>query len=413
MNKKIKNNIFIILTLILSAFMFLSSSCFAVEDGQVPDSFESEIRSWLKNDGKTITRIAYGEGKQAYVLDMPDPKGKHITGDDYGNFHYQFETDNYNVDIKLNVDTEVKINTGGKYPALDNMSLGVSDIVATNDGKYQRVIEGIDYQDGNAIIKAPDGTLISIPENELDNYLQIDHTSDYTKDNYTQTPKSEDPGNTPETPPEIEEVGPITETVTPTKIKTKRVGIIDWLKNILETIKDYLKDILSRIFSFILLAIADGLKGLIDYAVGENVTLASIIFNHTQKMTIDYWSIPKVSASQRANLAGDAMLLQTSVAGILKPVVSYWFTRLRGIAILCYFVLLLYLGLRIVLASTAMNLEATKERLMVWISGLLVLLTFPYLMKYTVQINNAVVKAIENKGVLTTQVTIEQEVVSG
>ena len=417
MNKKLFiRNIFIVLALLLFV-IFTSSLCYALEDGQIPSSYEQDVSNWLNNKGNnagTVMRYAYGEGKTAYAIIMPTPKGNsNVEADNSGRYHYKYDTDNYNVDITLDVSTTIRFNTGGKYPALDETVIESNQIVTTKDNN-QCVIPNVDYQDGKVNIRDSNGNIVaSITEDEFEQYLSFDHNVSYTSDNVRQTTKTDETQETPATPPPTptppQSDGPITETFTPTKIKTKRVGIVDWLKNILETIKDYLKDILSRIFSFILLGIADGLKKLIDYAVGENVTLASIIFNHTKKMTIDYWSIPQVSAEQSASLVGDSMLLQTSIAGIMKPVVSYWFTRLRGIAILCYFVMLLYLGIKILLASTAMNLESTKERLVVWISGLLVLFMFPYLMKYSVHINNAVIKAIENKGVHTTQVTIEEE----
>ena len=408
---KARNYILIIITLMLSFLIIFPSICFAVNDGELPSSYESDVSSWIgTTSGKAgnISRIDYvsqdGTDKSAFVLTLPTPNTRktHISQASDGTYHYQYSTDNYDVDITLDVTTTITFGGNGCPEALKGVTLTTSGTVATQDGQYKKVIEGLEYIDKKVHITTPDGQEIILTQSELERYAYYSHT--VTQKNVSQTPTNDEgPQQTPPTLPTHEPIK--TDPIKAGAGKAKRIGIIDRLKQILETIKDFLKDILSRIISFILLGIADGVKALIDYAVGENVTLASLIFNHTQKTTIDYWSIPKVDMSARASLQGDALLLQNSVAGILKPIVSYWFIRLRGIAIVCYLVLLLYLGIKMLLASTATNLEKIKERFNVWLSGVLVLILFPVLMKYIVTINNTMVKAIEQKGVRTTQVS--------
>ncbi|MBR3281065.1 MAG: hypothetical protein IKI57_04415 [Clostridia bacterium] len=144
---------------------------------------------------------------------------------------------------------------------------------------------------------------------------------------------------------------------------------------------------MARIINFILLAIAKGIHALINYAVGEEVTLHTIIFGYSKKFTIDFWSIS----------SGDG-----SIAGAMKGVISYWYVSFRSIAIICYLILLLYLGIKMLLSNNATRLEDIKERLNVWLSGVIILLFFPIVMRYIYVINEVAVKAVEQRGLTGT-----------
>lgn len=411
--KNIRFGFILIITLALSFLMIFPSFCFATADEELPDTFYSDIEKWITNtSGRNgdIRRINYisqdGSDKSAYVIILPEPaKNTHVTQSSDGRYHYEYSTDHYDVDVTLDVTTTITFDGRGCPEELKGITLSTSATVATTDGQYKKIIEGLDYVDGKIQITTSDGRVLYITESQLSSYAHYTHT--VTPISITPTPIDEEDETEPptlEVPPAME-MDPINAGVS----RPQRISIIDRLKQILEKIKDFLKDILSRIISFILLGIADGVKAVIDYAIGENVTLASIIFNHTKKTTIDYWSIPTIPMSQRASLQGDALLIQNSVAGILKPIVSYWYVRFRGIAIVCYLVLLLYLGIRMMLSGNATDLQKIKETFNIWLSGVLVLLLFPVLMKYIVTINNTMVKAIENKGVSTTQVSSSEE----
>ena len=84
----------------------------------------------------------------------------------------------------------------------------------------------------------------------------------------------------------------------------------------------------------------------------------------------------------------------TSLVGLFKDAVSQWFSNFQGLALVVYIILLLYVGLRILIAVGGRQQARYKEMLIAWGQGLLLLLLFPIAIKYAIQMNHALVTMI-------------------
>lgn len=139
----------------------------------------------------------------------------------------------------------------------------------------------------------------------------------------------------------------------------------------------------------ILLPFGDGFLYEISRSVGEQVTIDGIIFNSVEKVDANFWATGS----------------NGSVKNILSKVVTYWYNVFRKIAIVVYMITLVGIGISIMLNSTAQKKAQYKESLMSWVVGVAILFLFPYVMKYTIELNNAVVgkmqKEVQSDGIST------------
>lgn len=139
--------------------------------------------------------------------------------------------------------------------------------------------------------------------------------------------------------------------------------------------------LVEEILNEILLPLGDGLLYVVSRAVGEPVTIDRLIFNKVAKVDVNFWE------------AGT----EGSLKNIMGSVVSYWYNIFRKIAIVVYMIVLVGIGVTIMLNSTAQKKAQYKEALTSWLVGVAILFLFPYVMKYLVELNNAVVAIMEKR----------------
>lgn len=83
-----------------------------------------------------------------------------------------------------------------------------------------------------------------------------------------------------------------------------------------------------------------------------------------------------------------------SIATILHDTIAKWYVALRNLAIVGMLIILLYVGIRIIISSTASDKAKYKEFLKDWLIALCLLFTLHYIMTFTVTVVNSVTEAI-------------------
>lgn len=83
-----------------------------------------------------------------------------------------------------------------------------------------------------------------------------------------------------------------------------------------------------------------------------------------------------------------------SIATILHDTIAKWYVALRNLAIVGMLIILLYVGIRIIVSSTASDKAKYKEFLKDWLIALCLLFTLHYIMTFTVTVVNSVTEAI-------------------
>lgn len=147
-----------------------------------------------------------------------------------------------------------------------------------------------------------------------------------------------------------------------------------------------------------------GLYALIGVAAGKDdndggITIESLIFNNYNKTSLNIFSSMPVKDGETYEpnkyIRGDSN--QSGVVQIGDRLDDFFafFTKL---AVIAYMMMLVYIGIRILLNAGTEKNAKYKDFLVYWVQGVALLFLFPFVMKYTIVINNAFVEFIaQNK----------------
>ena len=113
--------------------------------------------------------------------------------------------------------------------------------------------------------------------------------------------------------------------------------------------------------------------------IGESFSIEKVIFNEYSNTKLGFFS-----GSEANNF-----IEKTGV----KSVLNEFFDFFTGVTILVYLIVLVYMAIRIMLGSTAEKGSKYKELLLYWVEGVAILFLFPYVMKYSIQINESFIAA--------------------
>lgn len=144
---------------------------------------------------------------------------------------------------------------------------------------------------------------------------------------------------------------------------------------------------IEELMSGFVLSIAKVLNWMLADALGETITIDSIVFNEYEPIKINFW---------KTGLNGEEISASDTVIS-LRGSINRWFGIFRNIAIMGYMIILVYVGIKMLLSSTTPNkMSVLKNAFVYWCIGILVLFFFPYVMKYSIIINDAFVKEVSD-----------------
>lgn len=255
-----------------------------------------------------------------------------------------------------------------------------ASLVSSSTTCYATLPDGTVTNNLDVVFTNPDGTQfdVSIPLTDLtpDNSANVKLKLDYPVDeSATMSVAYEDAdGNTQVT--ELGNAGDVVQTIDKSKKDNPQLLSPE--------------SMLSDLFN----GIANAVNMLIAIPVGYQITVDDIVFNQYPETKIDYFSDLKGGESSKIiwGTAGDGN-------GGLSHTVNECYSFFNKIAVLVYMVMLVYMGLRIILSSTGQSLSHYKTLFMYWVVGVAILFLYPYVMKYTIKINDTLVSTISaNKG---------------
>lgn len=106
------------------------------------------------------------------------------------------------------------------------------------------------------------------------------------------------------------------------------------------------------------------------------ITIDALVFNEYKNTVIDFW--------------GDT----TGTNEVVKTVINFWYKVFKAWAIVIYILILIYIGIKVVLASGTPEDKKSRPMLEGAIIGILLLALLPFLFKYLVVINDAIVDVL-------------------
>lgn len=170
-----------------------------------------------------------------------------------------------------------------------------------------------------------------------------------------------------------------------------------------EAVDPTIMEMLEAMLASFVTGLATALHWMINRALGRTVTMDDIIFNRYPETYLGFWP-SEVQNKEHPDEYKSSLIYGLNVqggksVGGLNTVINQWYAIFFRIALTGYMVILVYMGIRILLTSTAEKKAEFQRLFMDWVVGLAILFLFPYMMKYIVKINNAFVAMVDaNKG---------------
>lgn len=142
--------------------------------------------------------------------------------------------------------------------------------------------------------------------------------------------------------------------------------------------------LIENIITKLLMAVGACFYGLVCLVIGEEFSIEKVLFNNFGNTKLSFFT----------NGISDAGLNPFIESSGIKGVLNDFFNFFTGIALAIYLIILVYMAIKIMLGSTAERGSKYKQLLMYWVEGILILFLFPYIMKFSIQINNSFVSFV-------------------
>lgn len=145
--------------------------------------------------------------------------------------------------------------------------------------------------------------------------------------------------------------------------------------------------LLVETFCKLITPTGDAFVDMISAAIGEVATIDGAVYNRISKVDIDFFAKDEAQYYNKNGTLMDGVTPPLRVS--MKDVVNTMYGMLRGLAIIVLLVMLVYIGIKIMITSTAEKKASYKTVFFAWVMGVSMLMLFPYVMKYTIQLNSA------------------------
>ena len=351
-------------------------------------SFADSFDDWLHGENFTIERREYREDRvdmYGYAIVLPKLSKDFSYIPNVGLVQKQYDENGSYIGNKTVSKFTINIKIGGTEIPLEVNT--ATDIVRAGDGL--KIILATDktkddkdatYKDSNNNEVTLKGNSIKLANGEIieGSDITVRNLADARINNVSFSGESDDVHN-----------------VTPRGTSRKEDGISiwsrigSWFAERFEDLKEWAIDKVSGIFNALLLPFGDGIHSLIEEVYGGEVSIEKIVYNQEEKLGINFWK--DSTNTESTGVIG-------KIGNSLKVVVRVWYDFFSGIAIAFMIGLFLYTTIRIILSSTGKGLQDAKERLVGWIMGIVILFTFPYVMKYIVVLNDSLVELVASEG---------------
>ena len=136
----------------------------------------------------------------------------------------------------------------------------------------------------------------------------------------------------------------------------------------------------EHVITWLLLLVGDSVRFIITAVLGDNISIDNILFNEFSSTRLSIFDSSRGEGNKNEYLETSGMLDSDEGEGVITK----YFMIFRNISLVAYIVMLLYMGVNILMSSTGNKKAKFKDRIMDWIKGIIILIFFPYVMKYTI-----------------------------
>lgn len=131
------------------------------------------------------------------------------------------------------------------------------------------------------------------------------------------------------------------------------------------------------------LSVGDFVMEYLTFLMKEEVTVQKIIYNKVDALNANFFTNTQVAKKTDA-----------PASEIVIEVVNEWYSTLKKIVIMIYLAALVAVGIKTLLGTPGKKAEA-QELLIKWSMGIAILMFFPYLMRYSFDLNEGIILTMQ------------------
>ncbi len=150
---------------------------------------------------------------------------------------------------------------------------------------------------------------------------------------------------------------------------------------------------LEAMLADLITATANALNWIVSISIGKSLTIDDLVFDNYDLVELSYF---KESGDSKLIWGENADGNPGDGTGGLHETINEWYGIFLKIAIIFYMIMLIYMGIRIMLSSTGEKKAQYKTLFIYWVIGAVILFFYPFVMKYSIELNVAFVKILQS-----------------
>ena len=127
----------------------------------------------------------------------------------------------------------------------------------------------------------------------------------------------------------------------------------------------------------------------------NRVNIEDVIFNNVPVLDVDIFDVDLQKYIDSGRYENEAEAQSTSVV-LIKKNIAIWYFTIRNVVIIIMLFLLIYLGIRLAVATTGEKKAQYKELIKAWAMGFIVIFLIHFFMILVIDVNNILVEIMED-----------------
>lgn len=190
----------------------------------------------------------------------------------------------------------------------------------------------------------------------------------------------------------------------------------NWLFNTLKDAADYLMGVLTMAFKIQFVGWTTEIENRVNVVAEavsaeeweERITVEDIIYNRVPILDVNIFNFE--TAGGQDLVKEDTEENNTSVIYFLREKIASWYVIIRTICIILLLFTLLYLGIRLAIASVAKEKSEYKQKLVSWLVGFIIVMIIHYFMLAVLNINETAIGWLNPGSTKNTSMSVYEKV---
>lgn len=132
-----------------------------------------------------------------------------------------------------------------------------------------------------------------------------------------------------------------------------------------------------------------------DVYISKRINIEDIVFNNVPLLDVNIFdlNLSKYTSSGLISISSDSILFK------MREIVATWYYIIRNIAIISMLLILIYLGIRVAIASTGEKKAGYKKMMVAWVTSFIIIFTIHYFMILVIDGNELLVNKFKDANI--------------